>query len=108
MNFSIHYQNLQSMFYRFYLMLSFGAASKSGKVTTVSVDGTQIATINDGDDGLPGAPGSKGDDGTTYTPAVSSAGVISWTNDGGKVNPQSVDLVAAVLAALPVWGGGSY
>lgn len=28
-------------------------------------------------------------DGTTFTPTVSSAGVISWTNDGNKQNPQS-------------------
>ena len=35
-------------------------ATKSGKVTTVKVDGTAIATINDGADG---APGTKGDTG---------------------------------------------
>lgn len=52
--------------------------------------------------------GVQGPDGTTFTPVVSGAGVISWTNDGGKQNPASVDLVAAVLAALPTWTGGSY
>ena len=50
----------------------------------------------------------KGSDGATFTPSVSAAGVISWTNNGGKTNPQSVDLVAAVLAALPTWTGGAY
>ena len=50
----------------------------------------------------------KGNSGTTFTPAVNSAGVISWTNDGGETNPSSVDLVAAVLAALPTWTGGAY
>ena len=50
----------------------------------------------------------QGADGTTFTPSVSSAGVISWTNDGGRENPPSVDLVSAVIAALPTWTGGSY
>lgn len=30
--------------------------------------------------------------GYTYTPAVSSAGVISWTNDGGLPNPDPVNI----------------
>ena len=61
-----------------------------------------------GPQGIKGDKGDTGATGTTYTPAVSSAGVISWTNDGGKPNPQSVDLVAAVLAALPNGDGVSY
>lgn len=39
--------------------------------------------------------------GVTFTPSVSNDGVISWTNDGEQTNPDSVDLVAAVIAALP-------
>ena len=62
----------------------------------------------DGKDGQDGSNGSNGADGTTFTPSVSNAGVISWTNDGGKTNPSSVDLVAAVLTALPTWSGGNY
>ena len=50
----------------------------------------------------------SGADGTTFTPSVSSAGVISWTNDGGKTNPQSVDLVQAVINALQSAEGASY
>ena len=46
--------------------------------------------------------------GTTFTPFVSSAGIISWTNDGGKTNPASVDLVAAVIDALPSAVGVSF
>jgi len=61
-----------------------------------------------GETGRDGTNGTDGDDGTTFTPAVSAAGVISWTNDGGKSNPPSVDIVAAVLAALPTWTGGNY
>jgi hypothetical protein len=58
--------------------------------------------------GPAGANGTNGTNGATFTPSVSSAGVLSWTNDGGKTNPPSVDLVAAVLAALPTWTGGAY
>ena len=61
-----------------------------------------------GRDGATGATGATGADGATFTPSVSSAGVISWTNDGNKQNPASVDLVSAVINALPVWQGGSY
>ena len=41
-------------------------ATKSGKTTTISVDGAAIATVEDGADGTPGkdgAPGAKGDPG---------------------------------------------
>ena len=51
--------------------------------------------------GIAGADGQDGADGVTFTPAVSEQGVISWTNDGGRQNPPSVDIVAAVLNALP-------
>lgn len=37
-------------------------ASKSGKTTTISVDGAVIATVNDGNDGADGAPGADGHD----------------------------------------------
>lgn len=46
--------------------------------------------------------GARGADGITFTPSVSAAGMLSWENDGGKENPAPVDLVAAVIAALPV------
>ena len=58
--------------------------------------------------GRDGAAGAAGTDGATFTPSVSQAGVLSWTNDGNKQNPASVDLVSAVINALPVWQGGSY
>lgn len=34
----------------------------------------------------------KGAAGTTFTPSVSAAGDLSWTNDGGKANPAPVNL----------------
>ena len=39
-----------------------------------------------------------GKDGTTFTPAVSADGVISWTNDGGLPNPQSQSIKGPVGA----------
>ena len=41
---------------------------------------------------IKGTKGDKGDTGTTFTPSVSADGVISWTNDGGKANPDSVNI----------------
>lgn len=41
---------------------------------------------------LKGDPGADGADGTTFTPSVSSEGVISWTNDGDKANPEPVNI----------------
>ena len=52
-----------------------------------------------------GQDGQDGEDGATFTPSVSSAGVLSWSNDGGKENPPSVDIVAAVIAQLQVYDG---
>lgn len=61
-----------------------------------------------GEKGDPGTNGTSGTDGTTFTPSVSEAGVISWTNDGGRENPSSVDLVTAVVNALPSAVGVSF
>ena len=41
----------------------------------------------------PGLPGADGTDGVTFTPSVSEAGVISWTNDGGEDNPDPVNIM---------------
>ena len=43
--------------------------------------------------------GAPGQDGTTFTPHVSAAGVLSWTNDGGKQNPASVSIKGPAGAA---------
>lgn len=55
-------------------------ATKSGKTTTISVDGADIATVEDGVDGKPGAAGSDG-----VTPHIGDNG--NWylgTTDTGK------------------------
>ena len=46
----------------------------------------------DGAQGPAGADGAPGQDGATFTPSVSEDGVLSWTNDGGKQNPASVNI----------------
>ena len=45
-----------------------------------------------GKDGAKGADGAAGKDGVTFTPSMSDDGDLSWTNDGGKANPQTVNL----------------
>lgn len=45
-----------------------------------------------GADGANGADGAAGKDGVTFTPSMSDDGDLSWTNDGGKANPQTVNL----------------
>lgn len=42
--------------------------------------------------GAQGIQGNTGPTGTTFTPAVNSQGIISWSNDGGKTNPPSVSI----------------
>lgn len=78
------------------------------QISITDATSTQTFNIMNGIDGQDGSPGTPGVNGATFTPSVSSAGVISWTNDQQLPNPQSVDLVAAVLAALPTWQGGEY
>lgn len=46
----------------------------------------------DGGDEFKAFPGLKGDDGTTFYPHVSAEGVLSWTNDGGKPNPDPINI----------------
>lgn len=55
-------------------------------------------------DGTNGTNGADGKNGTTYTPAVSASGDLSWTNDGGKSNPATVNLKGAQgESAYEVW-----
>lgn len=65
-------------------------ATKSGKTTTISVDGAAIATVEDGVDGKPGAAGAPGKDG--HTPVK---GADYWTAADKQ------EIVRSVIAALP-------
>lgn len=68
------------------------AEIKNGKDGAPGKDGTNG---KDGAPGAPGTPGTNGTDGkngTTFTPSVSAAGDLSWTNDGGKANPATVNI----------------
>ena len=72
-------------------------ATKSGNTTTISVDGTAIATVEDGTDGAPGVAGAPGKNGTDgHTPVK---GTDYWTAS------DKAEIVAEVTAALPKYGG---
>lgn len=66
-----------------------GADGAPGKDGAKGADGLPG---KDGADGVPGKDGTNGRDGVTFTPAMSDDGDLSWTNDGGKANPQTVNL----------------
>lgn len=99
-----------------------GGAGPQGQAATVAIGtvttgaaGTQASVVNagtsgaavlnfvipqgaKGDDGAPGTDGSDGAPGAkgvTFTPSVSEAGVLSWSNDGGLSNPASVSIKGA-------------
>ena len=52
-----------------------------------------------------GDKGADGSNGTTYYPEVSKDGIISWSNDGGKVNPTSVNIKGPQGAQGPAGSG---
>ena len=39
-----------------------------------------------------GETGQDGDDGVTFIPSVDASGNLSWSNDGGRQNPQTVNI----------------
>ena len=43
--------------------------------------------------GQQGIQGERGPQGYTFTPQVSSSGVLTWTNDGGLANPSAVSVI---------------
>lgn len=81
-----------------------GTDGVSPTITSAPITGGHRLTIVDADDTttvdvMDGTDGTNGTDGVTFTPSVSSAGVISWTNDGGRVNPPSVNIKGETGAA---------
>jgi hypothetical protein len=105
-------------------------ATKSGTVTSIKVDGVEIAKINDGADGQDGAKGDKGDPGEQGIQgpkgdtgakgdqgepgAKGDKGDTGATGADGKTPVKGTDyftdadkaeMVNAVIAALPVYAG---
>lgn len=81
-------------------------ADKSYKLTLSLSDGT---TINAGTITAPQGP--SGANGVTFTPSVSEAGVLSWTNNGGLTNPSPISIKGpkgddAVITESDVAGWG--
>ena len=58
-----------------------------------------------GANGQDGAPGADGKDGVTFTPSVDTNGDLSWTNDGGLPNPETVNVRGAQGEAATVQVG---
>ena len=84
-----------------------GAPGANGVTPTIGTNGNWY--LGETDTGKPsrGEKGDKGDKGpqaeqgeaggtcaagTTFTPSVAADGTLSWTNDGGKTNPDSVNI----------------
>ena len=72
-------------------------ASKSGKVTTIKVDGEAVATVNDGADGTNGTDGAPGKDGVTPdikigTVTTLPAGSAATASMGGTAAQPTLNL----------------
>lgn len=84
-------------------------ATKSGKTTTISVDGAAIATVKDGTDG---APGKDGADGKPGAPGKDGAGMdITGATVGQIAKITAVDASGVPTAWSPVdipSGGSSF
>lgn len=61
---------------------------------SLNAGGTPPAPVRDWLDELEEriTQGAKGDPGAVFTPSVSSEGVLSWSNNGGLDNPESVSI----------------
>lgn len=82
------------------------AATKTGKTTSITADGVEIAQIKDGEDAA--ADPSLG---ITGAAVDQIAKITAVDTDGKPTNWEPVDMaeiVNDVLAALPTWNGGSY
>lgn len=82
------------------------AATKTGKTTSITADGVEIAQIKDGEDAA--ADLSLGITGAT----VGQIAKITAMDTDGKPTAweamEMAEIVNDVLAALPTWNGGSY
>ena len=60
--------------------------------TPVDIKGPQGIQGDQGEVGATGPQGIQGETGPYFTPSVSTDGLLSWTNNGGLVNPSSVNI----------------
>ena len=90
-----------------------GAAGTNASVENTGTENAAIlkftiprgATGTPGANGQDGAPGADGKNGATFTPAVDTNGNLSWTNDGGLPNPETVNVRGAQGEAATVQVG---
>lgn len=71
------------------------AVEKTGGVVTVTITdagGAHTFTVSDGAKGDTGDTGATGAAGATYTPSVDADGNLSWSNNGGLDNPETVNI----------------
>lgn len=54
--------------------------------------GAQGEKGDKGEDGTNGLSGADGANGVTFIPSIDSAGNLSWTNDGGLTNPDTINI----------------
>ena len=72
-----------------------GEQGPQGKAFTYADFSSEQLENLRGPQGLPGESGQAGKDGkdgATYTPSVSSSGILTWSNNGGLNNPGAVNL----------------
>ena len=69
-----------------------GPQGEQGPQGATGATGAQGPQGEQGPQGATGQTGPAGNDGTTFTPSVSADGDLSWTNDGGKTNPATVNI----------------
>lgn len=82
------------------------AATKTGKTTSITADGVEIAQIKDGEDAA--ADPSLGITGATVG-QIAKITAVDETGKPTKWEPvEMAEIVNDVLAALPTWTGGSY
>ena len=82
---------VQNKVLKAYIDSKVGSGGGSGVgVTGAEIDGNGHLIITLSDTSTIDAGTAKGANGTTFIPAVSTAGALTWTNDGGMENPSPV------------------
>ena len=94
---------VQNKVLKAYIDSKLGSGGGSGvHVTGAEIDASGHLIITLSDTSTIDAGTAKGANGTTFIPAVSTAGVLTWTNDGDMENPSPVTIngVSVTNAAI--------